>query len=77
MYRRLVNELSLYRRHTLTAPERLKKSTLEHRKILQLIASGDAEAAGLKLYEHAMASRARVHTLTGAEAATHPRAINQ
>ncbi len=77
MYRRLVNELSLYRRHTLTAPERLKKSTLEHRKILQLIAAGDAEAAGMKLYEHAMASRARVHTLTAAEAASHRRAINQ
>ncbi len=77
MYRRLVNELSLYRRHTLTAPERLKKSTLEHRKILQLIAAGDAEAAGMTLYEHAMASRARVHTLTGAEAASHRRAINQ
>lgn len=77
MYRRLVNELSLYRRHTLTAPERLKKSTLEHRKILQLIAAGDAEAAGMTLYEHAMASRARVHTLTAAEAASHRRAINQ
>jgi phosphonate utilization transcriptional regulator len=78
MYRRLVNELSLYRRHTLTAPERLAKSTLEHRRILQLITSGDADAAGQELYEHAMASRARVHSLTACEAgATGRWAINQ
>jgi phosphonate utilization transcriptional regulator len=78
MYRRLVNELSLYRRHTLTEPERLSKSTLEHRRILQLIASGDADAAGHKLYEHAMASRARVHSLTASEAGAAGRwAINQ
>ena len=34
MYRRLVNELSLFRRHTLAEPRRLRKSTLEHQKIL-------------------------------------------
>jgi phosphonate utilization transcriptional regulator len=64
MYRRLVNELSLFRRHTLAVPKRMPKSTLEHRKILQAIASGDADAAGQRLYEHAMAGRARVHALT-------------
>jgi len=62
MYRRLVNELSLFRRHTLAEPLRLRKSTLEHQKILALIAAGDAEGAGAKLHEHAMASRARMHT---------------
>ena len=78
MYRRLVNELSLFRRHTLAVPERLPKSTLEHRKILQAIASGDADAAGQRLYEHAMAGRARVHALAAAEdAADARRAINQ
>ncbi len=78
MYRRLVNELSLFRRHTLAVPKRLPKSTLEHRKILQAIASGDADAAGQRLYEHAMAGRARVHALTAAEdAADARRAINQ
>ena len=63
MYRRLVNELSLYRRHSLTEPSRLPKSTREHEKILELIAAGDGEAAGRKLYEHAMASQARMHNL--------------
>jgi phosphonate utilization transcriptional regulator len=78
MYRRLVNELSLYRRHTLTGPERLSKSTLEHRRILQLIAAGDADAAGQKLYEHAMASRERMHSLALPQArADDPWAINQ
>ena len=62
MYRRLVNELSLFRRHTLAEPRRLRKSTLEHQKILALIAAGDAEGAGARLHEHAMASRARMHT---------------
>ena len=70
MYRRLVNELSLFRRHILSGPRRLKKSTLEHKKILSLIASGDVEAAGERLYEHAMASRTRMHTLAAAGAAT-------
>ena len=63
MYRRLVNELSLFRRHTLAEPRRLRKSTLEHQTILGLIAAGDVAAAGDTLYEHAMASRARVHGL--------------
>ena len=68
MYRRLVNELSLFRRHTLAEPRRLRKSTLEHQKILALIAAGDADAAGEKLYEHAMASQARMHSLAAAGA---------
>lgn len=62
MYRRLVNELSLFRRHTLAEPRRLRKSTTEHQKILALIAAGDGAGAGQKLYEHAMASRVRMHS---------------
>jgi phosphonate utilization transcriptional regulator len=68
IYRRLVNELSLFRRHTLAQPHRLPDSTLEHEEILRLIESGQAEAAGQKLHEHATASRGRVHAL----AAAHP-----
>ena len=68
IYRRLVNELSLFRRHTLAQPHRLPDSTLEHEEILRLIESGQAEAAGQKLHEHATASRGRVHAL----AAVHP-----
>lgn len=63
IYRRLVNELSLFRRHTLAQPHRLPSSTLEHEKILQLIESGQADAAGQKLFEHATESRGRVHAL--------------
>ena len=63
MYRRLVNELSLYRRHTLVQRDRLPTSTQEHKRILDAIASGDPDDAGRKLHDHAMASRARMHTL--------------
>jgi len=69
MYRRLVNELSLYRRHTLAQRDRLPTSTQEHKRILDGIASGDADLAGRRLYDHAMASRARMHTLPAAAGA--------
>jgi DNA-binding GntR family transcriptional regulator len=69
MYRRLVNELSLYRRHTLAQRDRLPTSTQEHKRILDGIASGDPDVAGARLYEHAMASRARMHTLPAAAGA--------
>ena len=69
MYRRLVNELNLYRRHTLAQRDRLPTSTQEHQRILDAIASGDPDTAGKKLYDHAMASRARMHTLPAAAAA--------
>lgn len=69
MYRRLVNELNLYRRHTLAQRDRLPTSTQEHRRILDAIAAGDPDGAGRMLYEHAMASRARMHTLPAAAAA--------
>jgi len=63
LYRRLVNELSLYRRHTLAQRDRLPMSTAEHRRILDSIAAGDADRTGQLLHDHAMASRARMHTL--------------
>ncbi|HEX2540254.1 MAG TPA: phosphonate utilization associated transcriptional regulator [Caldimonas sp.] len=72
IYRRLVNELSLFRRHTLAQPHRLPSSTLEHEEILSLIESGQAEAAGQKLHEHATASRGRVHALAAATARPSP-----
>ncbi len=60
-YRRLVNELNLFRRQTLTQRDRLPLSTREHKQIVEAIASGDADAAGRLLYEHAMTSRERMH----------------
>ncbi|MBU6483694.1 MAG: FCD domain-containing protein [Betaproteobacteria bacterium] len=61
LYRRLVNELHLHRRASLGQAGRLPVSIREHRAIVASIASGRAEAAGRALYDHAMASRDRVH----------------
>ncbi len=61
LYRRLVNELHLHRRASLGQEGRLPVSIREHRAIVASIASGQAAAAGRALYDHAMASRDRVH----------------
>jgi phosphonate utilization transcriptional regulator len=61
VYRRLVNELHLYRRMTLAQGGTLPASTREHREILKLIAEGQPAAAGRALHEHVMASRTRMH----------------
>ena len=63
-YRRLVNELNLYRRHTLAQRDRLPASTREHRQIVDAIAARKPDAAGDLLYEHAMASCARMRAPT-------------
>ncbi len=60
-YRRLVNELNLYRRATLAQSGTLPISTREHGEIVDRIAAGHAAAAGRALYEHVMASRERMH----------------
>ena len=74
-YRRLVNELSLYRRDTLAQGSKvggLTVSNSEHRRIVQAIASGDAEAAGRSMHEHVMASRARMRKAKGIAATAPP-----
>ena len=60
-YRRLVNELHLYRRATLAQAGALPVSTREHHDILDKISAGQAAAAGRALYEHVMGSRERMH----------------
>ncbi len=60
-YRRLVNELNLFRRATLAQAGSLPVSAREHRDIVERIASGQAAAAGRALHEHVMASRERMH----------------
>jgi len=57
-YRKLVNELSLFRRQNLTN-ESMAVYSREHRAILKAIASGDPEAAGQAMYQHVMNSRER------------------
>jgi phosphonate utilization transcriptional regulator len=65
MYRRLVNELHLHRRAALGQAGILPVSINEHRAIVGHIASRQAAAAARALYEHAMASRERVHRVRG------------
>ena len=60
-YRRLVNELHLYRRATLAQAGALPVSAREHHDILDKIAAGQAAAAGRALFEHVMGSRERMH----------------
>jgi phosphonate utilization transcriptional regulator len=61
MYRRLVNELHLYRRATLARGGVLPVSTREHRGIVDLIAARKPAAAGRAMFDHVMASRERMH----------------
>ncbi len=67
-YRRLVNELNLFRRQTLAQGGMLPISTREHRDIVDKIAAGNAAAAGKALHEHVMGSRERMHRSRGAAA---------
>jgi len=61
-YRRLVNELHLYRRETLArGVDSFPISTREHAAIVEALARGDGDRAGKLLYEHAMESRDRLH----------------
>lgn len=74
LYRRLVNELSLYRRTTLDQSGTPSMSLGEHRAIVDCIAAGQAAAAGRLLRDHVMASRERMHRRTGtALSSTRPR----
>jgi phosphonate utilization transcriptional regulator len=67
-YRRLVNELHLYRRASLAQAGALPISTNEHHDIVEKIAGGQAAAAGRALYEHVMGSRERMHRAHDAQA---------
>lgn len=60
-YRRLVNELHLYRRATLARAGALPVSVREHHDILDKIAAKDAAGAGAALHEHALRSRRHMH----------------
>ena len=71
LYRRLVNELHLHRRAALGQAGILPVSMREHRAIVEHIAARQAAAAGRALFEHAMASRDRVHRSSGEAAPEH------
>jgi phosphonate utilization transcriptional regulator len=61
LYRRLVNELNLYRRASLGRAGTLPISIAEHRAIIDRIAAGQAAAAGRLLRDHVTSSRDRAH----------------
>lgn len=74
-YRRLVNELHLYRRETLEhGPDSFPTSTHEHLAIVEAVARGDAEKASRLLHDHAMESRERLHRTLERPPAQPPRA---
>ena len=61
-YRRLVNELHLYRRETLSrGHDSFHASIEEHASIVEAIAKGDGDRAARLLREHALQSRKRLH----------------
>ena len=59
VYRKLIKELSLFRRMNLDERGLMPISASEHRQIVKAIASGDPEAAGKALYDHVMESKER------------------
>jgi phosphonate utilization transcriptional regulator len=60
IYRRLMNELHIFRLRGLGKIGGLQKSLHEHRAILKAIEAGDAEAAGQTAKAHVISSRRRV-----------------
>lgn len=68
-YRRLVNELHLYRRETLArGPDSFPASASEHHAIVDAIAARDGKRASALLFRHVMDSRARLHRTLDPEA---------
>jgi phosphonate utilization transcriptional regulator len=59
IYRKLIKELSLFRRLNLADGWLLPISANEHRQIVKAIASGDPEAAGRAMFDHVMDSKER------------------
>jgi len=72
-YRRLVNELRLFRRTSLAQGGALPTSAREHRQIVEHIAARDAEGAARALHDHVTASRARMHRSHAAAARVNDR----
>lgn len=59
IYRKLIKELSLFRRLNLEDGWLMPISASEHRQIVKAIASGDPDAAGKAMFAHVMDSKER------------------
>jgi DNA-binding GntR family transcriptional regulator len=73
LYRRLVNELNLYRRASLGQAGTLPVSVAEHRAIVERIAARQGSAAARLLHDHVMVSRERAHRARDASQSPSPR----
>jgi phosphonate utilization transcriptional regulator len=62
IYRKLIKELSLFRRLNLADGWLMPISAGEHRGIVRAIASGDPDAAGRAMYDHVIESKDRTVT---------------
>lgn len=60
IYRRLINELHLFRLSGLAGEDGLKKSNTEHQALMKAIEGGKAQQAGRLLKKHVVASRRRM-----------------
>ena len=61
-YRRVVDQLNLFRRETLARnAEHIPISTRDHEAIVNAVAKGDGEQAERLLFEHVIDSRERLH----------------
>jgi phosphonate utilization transcriptional regulator len=61
-YRRVVNQLNLFRRETLARnAEHIPVSTRDHEAIVEAVARGDGAEAERLLFEHVIDSRERLH----------------
>ncbi len=69
-YRRIVSELDLYRRETISrSAENIPVSTRDHEAIVNAVAKGDEKLAERLLYEHVVLSRERLHKVLAKSAA--------
>ena len=59
IYRKLIKELSLFRRLNLADGWLMPISVGEHRQIVKAIASGNADAAGKAMFDHVIESKVR------------------
>ena len=60
LYDSYVKELHLYRRQNFNAPGNMRRSNLEHRRLYEAIAQGDAARAKQCAEEHIQAGRQRL-----------------
>jgi phosphonate utilization transcriptional regulator len=75
IYRKLIKELSLFRRLNLADGWLMPISAGEHRAIVKAIASGDPDAAGKAMYDHVIESKERTIRNNQRQGAAAPRTI--